>query len=485
MTLKDTELKSLTNRFNQTKNTMKIIFKTNSVTLFAAMLFIVVLSSCSDKALTPDLVNLDEIDETENYFTKGNGTLENPYQVFTIHQLQVIGLEKYLDKHFIQVNDIDASPSAEFHNGYGFKHIGTKEKPFTGSYDGNGYKIRDFYLRIQRSGEHTGMFGYVKKGTIKNVTIENQLPNHKNNHAARGKNNAEFKNTGIFQPAEAGVSTSIGLGGLIGYNDGGTLSNSSFTGSIIGYVGTVASGLVGINAGLIENSFFNGHAGGGASAGLTGHNLGTIQNSYATGYLDGMTAYGLVTVNDGGTIIRSFADMDLWGSNGSAGLVGFNDGGRIEESYATFTARGHQMTSGFVVYNNGEILNSYSQVKIDHSFIDHPEYLRIGGFVAVNMENGLIEYSYAAGEMSFAEETEIFGAFAAVNEGIITSSFWDLDLSGLSNGVGEGNSAGIHHLHSLQMTGSNAETNMPEFDWATVWQATDNYPILRWQLQGK
>ena len=72
-------------------------------------------------------------------------------------------------------------------------------------------------------------------------------------------------NTGTLRPAEAGVSNATGLGGLVGYNDGGTISNSSFTGSIVGDVSVFASGLVGINDGLIEDSFFNGFAGGGAA----------------------------------------------------------------------------------------------------------------------------------------------------------------------------------------------------------------------------
>jgi len=116
-------------------------------------------------------VNNSDSDRT---FDGGNGTEANPFQISTIDQLQAIDDPVYLDKHFIQVSDIDASPSAEFQHGSGFKHIGDRETPFTGSYNGNGFVIRDLHLHIQRSSDqHTGIFGMIQSARLENITVDN------------------------------------------------------------------------------------------------------------------------------------------------------------------------------------------------------------------------------------------------------------------------------------------------------------------------
>ena len=54
--------------------------------------------------------------------------------------------------------------------------IGTEEQPFTGSFDGNGYTIKNLALVESEAKEgkaHIGFFGYAKNATIKNVTFEN------------------------------------------------------------------------------------------------------------------------------------------------------------------------------------------------------------------------------------------------------------------------------------------------------------------------
>ena len=54
--------------------------------------------------------------------------------------------------------------------------IGTPEQPFTGSFDGNGYTIKNLALVESEAKEgkaYIGFFGYAKNATIKNVTFEN------------------------------------------------------------------------------------------------------------------------------------------------------------------------------------------------------------------------------------------------------------------------------------------------------------------------
>ena len=92
-------------------------------------------------------------------FAGGSGTEAEPYEVATLEQLQLIADTLYLDKHFIQIADIDASETVDWNGGKGFEPIGRmgchgdgiSHIPFTGSYDGNGYKIEN--LTINRENE--------------------------------------------------------------------------------------------------------------------------------------------------------------------------------------------------------------------------------------------------------------------------------------------------------------------------------------------
>ena len=54
--------------------------------------------------------------------------------------------------------------------------VGTEEAPFTGTFDGNGYTIKNLTLVESEAKEgkaYIGFFGYAKNATIKNVTFEN------------------------------------------------------------------------------------------------------------------------------------------------------------------------------------------------------------------------------------------------------------------------------------------------------------------------
>jgi len=242
---------------------------------------------------------LDSIN-TGPFLSGGSGTESDPYRISTIEQLQAIDQEKYLDKHFIQMNDIDASDTEEYQRGSGFKFIGDPEKPFTGTYNGNGYKITDLRLHIQRSGrDHTGIFGYVKGGVIKNVTIENTPRSPaKNQELQHAYKSADFRE-GNLAAKESDLLNRRGIGGLVGFNDGGVVSNCRFVGNVAGNISHSVGGLVGINTGLIEDSYFEGRVYGGASSGLVVINKGDIVNSHAKGWLEGMSAYGLVINNKG------------------------------------------------------------------------------------------------------------------------------------------------------------------------------------------
>ncbi len=113
----------------------------------------------------------------QDQFAGGSGTEEDPYQVETLGQLQAIADTSYLDKHFIQIADIDASETVEWSDSLVFEPIGwwqdfENNSPFTGSYDGSGFAITDLHID-QPNGYNVGLFGYIDGAVIKNVALKN------------------------------------------------------------------------------------------------------------------------------------------------------------------------------------------------------------------------------------------------------------------------------------------------------------------------
>lgn len=156
--------------------------------------------------------------KTDQEFAGGSGTEESPYHVSTVHQLQRIAEGNYLDRHFIQINDIDASASAEFQDGWGFQPIGNEESPFTGSFDGGDYEISGLVVNYRE--KHTGLFGVVNDGTIRNtgVIIGSQTPGKQTNekfHPGSARHNYDLYELNV--DSEDLRTT----GGLVGLNDGG------------------------------------------------------------------------------------------------------------------------------------------------------------------------------------------------------------------------------------------------------------------------
>lgn len=123
---------------------------------------------------------------------------------------QLIAIADKLDGGYALASDIDLS-------GYEWKPIGTKSKPFQGTFDGAGYRITG--LNITEIGDgFRGLFGY-SKGTLKNVNVSGSI-----------------QITGSIQTAY--------IGGICGYSEeGGILSSESHV-SIRADINTTTSGAV-------------------------------------------------------------------------------------------------------------------------------------------------------------------------------------------------------------------------------------------------
>ncbi|MGB7402751.1 MAG: GLUG motif-containing protein, partial [Arcobacter sp.] len=221
-----------------------------------------------------------------------------------INQLQWI--TQALNGRYELGSNIDASDTRNWNSGAGFKQIGDYsteniDTQFTGIFDGKGYVIDGLY--INRGGEdYVGLFGRTgaygaNKGTISNVGLTN-----------------------------VDIAGRYYVGGLVGYNDSSTITNSYVTGKVSG--DTRVGGLVGVNfSSTITNSYATGAVSGNSYVGgLVGYNKSTITNSYATGAVSGNSDVGGLVGSNNSTITNSYATGAVSGNYDVGGLIGRNTG---------------------------------------------------------------------------------------------------------------------------------------------------------------
>lgn len=304
-------------------------------------------------------------------FAGGDGTEENPYQVATVEQLD--NVRNHLDKHFIQTEDIDlaeylAEDGAGYNAGAGWLPIGNSAS-FTGSYNGNNKTIR--HLIVERYGYYTALFGQ-NAGTIENVSL-----------------------------LEVDIEGEIYVAGLIGLNNGGTVTNCSVTGSIESTRSdndSFAGGLIGYDEGgqiseCHSSATVNAPRGGETLGGLIGWSAGSsITNCYATGSVTGgdFNIGGLIGKSNGSSITYCYATGAVTGSDFNiGGLIGWSDNSSITNCFATGAVTGDENVGGLIGnnYDSNEIANSYATGEVEGTGNN------VGGLVGSN--SGTVDNCYS------------------------------------------------------------------------------------------
>ena len=277
-----------------------------------------------------------------------------------------------LNDNHILMKDLDsttagyeelASPAAN--GGMGWQPIGTDDGPFTGTFDGQEYEIRDLFIyRPDESG--VGLFGAVEQsGVIENIGVTNAT--------VIGRNN---------------------FGGLVGVN-WGTVTNSYSTGSVIGV--DDVGGLVGINIGTVSNSYSSSNvtSNGEFIGGLVGVSEGTVTNSYSTGNVTGNLGVGGLVGANGyrtpGTVSHSYSTGSVNGESFVGGLVGGNsDQATVSHSYSTGNVTGEAYVGGLVGWSDDDIVSN-SYYNYDDVFINGKNIITSGALFGEDFDQWLAE----------------------------------------------------------------------------------------------
>ena len=198
----------------------------------------------------------------EGVFTAGEGTRDEPYEIYTEEQLNHMrrhvteGAFYILKKNIAITKDYaTVSPSdkdeADWSEG-NFQPIGNKQVPFEGKLDGNGFTVSGLNILgtegrgdSKRAADYSGLFGYLaKKSEVTDLTIDaSVIEGYQYVGAVAGYSEGSVQDC---QLGEKGIiNGGFYTGGLVGYstyplvslkNMGTVTGKQENTGGIVGYI---------------------------------------------------------------------------------------------------------------------------------------------------------------------------------------------------------------------------------------------------------
>ncbi|MFS0755770.1 YDG domain-containing protein [Noviherbaspirillum sp. 1P10PC] len=319
--------------------------------------------------------------------------------------------------------DIDASVTKDWNKGAGFVPIGG----FAGILDGLGHTVSNLFINSTQSLWVGLIRDLTSTGRIQNLTLERANVSNK------------------------GTSPTTAVGTVVGKNDG-TLFNVHATTNVVTTYNN-AGGLVGINNGEIRNSSavgtvtFQGSNDAEATGGLVGRQVGQAKTGG--------------TSKVGGTIIDSYAMVNVIGNRSVGGLVGLMEKSAtdienptVTGSYAGVSAdgskgsvQGKENVGGLVGYLElGGIKESYATVPVTGTAASSAA---IGGLVG--LLGGSVERAYASGPVTSknADKSTVGGLIGNVvtkdRPTIPTAlnSFWNTETTGQAASRGGTSAKGI------------------------------------------
>ncbi len=393
---------------------------------------------------------------TEPY---GDGISSSPYTVTQLdHLLWISSHVDSWDKYFRMASNIDASDTQNWDDGDGFRPIGHSSLPFTGTFDGNDYRVSN--LCCDRTNTNLqGFFGLTQDALIHDLKLIN-----------------------------VNVTGGNRIGGLVGSADNTYILNCKVTGDILDG-STNVGGLAGIisNMSVIENCetdvtvygrfAVGGLVGKAGASTITGCSVdGSVDSFYESGGFAG-------SIINNALIENCSATVTVTGNNEGSGFVNAMDDSEINCCYCIIDISATcGNIGGFVGKSEGSslITNSYTQGTI--ALCSNVT----GGFAAQMMNTSRIENCYSA--CTFTGTSELHSGFVhdLFNNPQVLNSFWDMELSGTStSSAGTGmTTAGMQDLLTFYNAGwdfaeeiSNGEDNY----WGLNASENGGYPFLMWQ----
>lgn len=325
------------------------------------------------------------------------GTEDNPYRITTVEELRAI--ETHPNAHYKLLNDIYIA------DGYDFAPLLSKDTPFNGIFDGNGYTISNLTINGNEN-EYNGLFAYIgADGCVKNLSLE-----------------------------DVKLSGGGSVGGIAGYS-GGAISGCTVNGEFIdnGYNVYRIGGIAGYVEGTLEN------------CNTVLDVTISINNEISDFEIGGIAGYAEGTFTDISSQINFTIDSS--GTISAGGLFGYLKGVASESNSAgslNITANQISKVGGLIGELLGSAKNAYSSCNIVINAQNSDIYA--GGFVGNSIfEEGHgfgleISNCYAQGDITVSSNANVYagGFVGGTTSGIITQCFatGNIDASGNALRIG-------------------------------------------------
>lgn len=283
-------------------------------------------------------------------FWQGNGTENNPYQIWEFRHLKRLAEEvnsgdTKQGNYYRLMDHIDLQGTEENQ----WTPIGNNDVAFQGTFDGNGKTIKNLYINAPDS-DALGLFGTCIGGVIHDIELMNIFINGNIflGGLIGGTSGSETKRTLVFNCAVSGaIKGNEGIGGLIGFSMGGTdiYDCFSFVDLDIPVEANICGGIIGglPDSTTVRRCYANGNL---------PDNAGAI-----TGYCEGT-----------GQFDSNFFDIDSCGTKKG---VAYGDSAGVEGK-TSFEMRQQSTYSGW------DFNNTWKMSRLDGKYIGLPIFKWIG-----------------------------------------------------------------------------------------------------------
>ena len=260
----------------------------------------------------------------------GDGTEGNPYQITSIEDLAWIGLNRdKWNKFYIQTTNIDASSANTFNGQAGLPVIGNPNNSFSGTYNGQNYRISNASLNYSFQ-NNVGLFGNTNGAEIQNMGIKNATVSGDNQVGALVGNCDGYSSISKCY-STGSVTGANNVGGLVGNMNYYSTINKCYANADVSSNNNQVGGLLGNSKGIVSNSYANGSVEGHfAIGGLVGYSTNTVRYCYARVTVNGNNHTGGLVGLNAGTVAHCYAAGTVSASFDFGGLIG--DGSNTAEN---------------------------------------------------------------------------------------------------------------------------------------------------------
>ncbi len=292
----------------------------------------------------------------------GSGTIADPYQIYTIEDLDNVRYQ--LGEHFILMSDIDFAGTIydSITGSQIWDPIGNFEFYFYGSFNGNDHTIHNFYTK-QLDLYSIGLFGCVGNAEIYDLSLRdcNVIGGNSIGALIGTCLSSNINNCKI----SGRISGQDGVGGLVGRSENTNINQCEFSGSVSGeqYTGGIL-GHCSISGSHVKNCYTSGVVTGKYFiAGLVGasEEESTISNSYSLcDVIGSQYVGGLLGLSIRATINNCFAAGEISGLGYVGGIIGKNTNYSSVNSCYSYTKVSEAYCAGAIIGRNdgGSVLNN-------------------------------------------------------------------------------------------------------------------------------